>query len=154
MFSRREFGVAGLSGLALAALPGVALAQEDPKARAGEKHETLEACAAACCACQRECDLCTTHCAQLMMEGMKEHLATLMSCRDCATICAAAARVVAGHGTFSALICESCMTACAECAQVCEKHPDDKLMKDCGAECRNCEKACREMLKHSGRKVL
>src|SRR5437868_6235684 len=103
MFNRREFNAAGLSGLALAALPGIALAQEDRTTAGVEHHETMPACADACSACQRECDTCTTHCAQLLVEGKKEHLTTLMSCRDCATICAAAARVVAGHGPFSAL---------------------------------------------------
>ena len=152
MFNRREFGTASLTGMALAALPAIAMAQGDRKAPGSEHHESLRACAAACSDCQRECDTCETHCAQLLMEGNKEHLATLFTCRDCAMICAAAARVVAGHGPFSTLICEGCVTACADCAKMCEKYPNDKHMQVCAAACRTCEKACREMLQHASRK--
>ncbi|MGH7137334.1 MAG: four-helix bundle copper-binding protein [Pirellulales bacterium] len=34
--------------------------------------------------------------------------------------------------------------------EACEKFPDDPHMKKCAEECRECEKACREMVKHVG----
>lgn len=147
MFNRREFGMAGVSAVAAAALSGTALAnQKDAHA---EHDEMLQSCAKACSDCQRECDSCATHCGHMLSEGKKEHLKTLMTCRDCATICAAASQVVAAGGPFSSIICESCEKACAECAKACEKFPDDKHMKACAEECRKCEKACRDMPKHS-----
>jgi hypothetical protein len=85
----------------------------------------------------------------MLSEGKKDHLNTLMTCRDCAIVCAAASQIVSGQGPFSEIICQSCATACAECAKACEKFPDDARMKACAEECRRCEKACREMLKHS-----
>ena len=39
--------------------------------------------------------------------------------------------------------------ACAKCAAACEKFPDDAHMKKCAAECRKCEKACKDMLAHA-----
>ena len=38
----------------------------------------------------------------------------------------------------------------AGCGDACEKHAHDEVMKKCADECRKCEKACHEMLKHVG----
>ena len=151
MIGRREFGLTGLSALALAAIEGSAFAQA-PQPSGGVHHmehdDKLQTCAKACSDCQRECDSCATHCANQTAAGEKEHLTTLMTCRDCADFCAAAAQIVARGGPFAGLICQSCAEACARCGKACEKFPDDAHMKQCAKECRECEKACREMLKH------
>lgn len=170
--NRRDFTVVGLSGAA-AAIGGLAFGQQsrvedssraqvkraDPKrleVKSGdvEKHrqhgEQMLACAKACSECQHECDACATHCAHKLAEGKKDHLATLMTCRDCADFCAAAAQIVARGGPFAAMICQPCAEACAACAKECDKFPDDEHMKRCAEECRTCEKACREMVKHHG----
>lgn len=153
MVGRREFAFAGLSTVALAALQGTGFAQQkgkgDDGGHHGEHYEMLQACAKACADCQRACDACATHCARHLADGHKEHLATLMSCRDCATFCSAAAEIVSRGGPFAGLICESCTKACEECAKACEKFPDDKHMKACAEECRKCEKSCRAMVKHA-----
>ena len=86
MIGRREFGVAGLSAVALAALEGSAFAQPKTK-QAGEHAEhddMLQACAKECSDCQRACDSCATHCAHQLHAGHKEHMTTLASCQDCA----------------------------------------------------------------------
>lgn len=152
MIGRREFGVAGLSAVALAAVDGSVFAQEKTKATGAhaEHDEMLQACAKACSDCQRACGMCATHCAHLLADGKKEHGTTLATCQDCADFCAAAAQIVSRGGPFAALICESCAEACARCGKQCEKFPDDKHMKMCAEECRKCEKACREMVKHAG----
>ncbi len=74
--------------------------------------ETMRECARACSDCQRACDYCATHCGRLASEGEKDHLTTLMTCQDCASVCTAAAQIVARGGPFSALICQSCIDAC------------------------------------------
>lgn len=148
MINRRDFAITSASALAAVAMTGTALAQPKAGAKA-EKEGMLESCAKACSDCQRACDSCATHCGHMLSEGKKNHLNSLMSCRDCATICSAASQIVAAGGPFSSIICESCATACAECAKACEQHPDDKHMKACAEECRKCEKACRDMLHHS-----
>ncbi len=152
MIGRREFGVAGLSAMALAALEGSAFAQPAAKPASGhaEHDGMLQACAKACSDCQRACDSCAIHCAHMLRDGQKAHATTLMTCLDCADFCAAAAHIVARGGPFAASICESCAEACARCGKECEKFPDDKHMKMCAEECRKCEKACRDMVKHAG----
>jgi hypothetical protein len=117
-----------------------------------EMTAALQACAKACSDCQRACDLCATHCANMLHEGKKEHLKTLATCRDCATMCSAAAEIVARNGPFSALIAEACARACGHCAEACEAFPDDEHMKFCAEECRKCEKACNDLVKQMSRK--
>jgi len=116
-----------------------------------EHSEAMQACAKACSDCQRACDTCATHCAHMLAEGKKEHLTTLATCLDCSTICAAASQVVARGGPFSNTVCTACADCCARCATQCEKFPEDKHMKACAEECRKCEKACRDMLKHASK---
>lgn len=155
MLGRREFGVAGVSAIALAALQNQALAQglggggqaatNDQESRADIQRKD---CAKACSDCQRECDACATHCAHQLAEGHDEHLKTLATCRDCSTICAAAAEIVAAGGPFAAIICEACAEACNRCATECRKFPHDKHMQACAEECSKCEKECKDMLKY------
>jgi hypothetical protein len=132
-------------GLVLLGL--LALAQPSSSEDKPAHHETMQACAKACSDCQRECDMCTMHCSTLLAEGQKEHVTPLRSCQDCATICAAAAQIVARVGPYSGLICESCAKACDHCAKACDKFPKDAHMKRCAEECRKCQKACEEMAK-------
>jgi hypothetical protein len=110
-------------------------------------HDMGHACAAACGVCQQSCDSCATYCAELLAAGEKDHLNTLRTCQDCASICTAAAQIVSRGGPFADLICSGCAEACARCAKACEKWPRDEYMKHCAEECRRCEKECREMLK-------
>lgn len=117
---------------------------------ADERHVVShDNCAKACSDCQRSCELCSTHCSKMLMEGKKEHMATLETCRDCATVCSAAASIVARKGPFAEMICTSCAEACKQCALECEKHKDDPMMKRCAEQCRACESACKEMLQRT-----
>lgn len=146
MIGRREFGLAGVSAAAMAALPGLVRAQErDAHAGHGGMHIK---CAEACNDCQRECDACSNHCAKMLADGQKAHLETLHTCQDCADLCATAAQIAARQGPFSALTCQACADACARCAKACAKFADDKMMAACAEECRKCEAACREMIGH------
>jgi hypothetical protein len=117
----------------------------------GQQHHAFHHCAKACTDCQLICDACNMHCTQLAVNGQKEHLKTARTCQDCATVCSAAAQIVARHGPFSDVICTACADACARCGKACEELGHDKLMKECAEECRKCEKACREMLKDTGK---
>jgi len=141
---RREFGLLGVSTAALSAMQATAFA-----APAAEAHShNTGGCAEACSDCQRECDACAHHCAMMLADGHKHHMATLQTCQDCADICATASQVVSREGVMSELICQSCADACAKCAKACRTHgSDDKMMTACASECEKCEKACRDMLK-------
>jgi hypothetical protein len=109
-------------------------------------------CAKACDDCARSCNLCSAHCATMLSEGKKEHLLTLRTCQDCATICSAAADVMARNGPFSDVMCVACAEACKRCGDACEKLGTDPIMKQCADECRKCEEACRKMVKATVKK--
>src|SRR5262249_39912836 len=141
MVGRREFGALGLSAAAAFAVSSAMAADKD-KDDAHSGHDSIFAkCAAACNACQRECDSCMNHCAHLMVDGKKQHFMTMQTCADCADACAAAARVASRHGPFSHLVCEACAQACDKCAEECEKFKSDEPMTRCAEECRKCLKA-------------
>lgn len=135
-------------GLVAFAPQGLTAEKEDHK----EHNEMMQLCAKSCSDCQRMCDSCATHCAHMLHEGKKEHLKTLTTCQDCATVCSAAARIVARGGPFSNTICTACVDACSRCGKACEQFPDDKHMKACAEECRKCETACKHMVKHMAAK--
>ncbi len=135
-----------VAALAFAAGAGFAA---DPPAQPHQHDEAFLKCADACNSCQRECDACGTHCAELIAQGKKEHVKTLQTCRDCGELCAAAARVTAAKGPFADLACTACAEACVRCGKACEQFADDPMMKRCADECKKCEAACREMIKHA-----
>ncbi len=153
-----RFKVAGSWIVALSLLAVVGLAPpartedrtKDAKVEHQEHHGMMMACAKACSDCQRECDMCGHHCATMLAEGKKDHLASLATCQDCATICSASACIVARMGPFSQTVCQACAECCAKCAKECEKFPKDEHMKKCAEECRKCEKECAMMVKHMG----
>lgn len=144
---RRMTLVLGLAvALALTAAGGTADGQDKTKPDA--HHAMHDKCAAACGQCALACDSCGAHCAKMLADGKKEHLNTLQTCQDCASVCAAAACIVGRHGPFSDTICKSCAEACNRCGKECDKFKDDPQMKKCADECKKCEQACREMLEH------
>lgn len=151
MIHRREFTVGGLSAAAISVL-GLAGHAEERTPAIGSQNpaDHFEPCARACSDCQRECDFCAAHCADMVGKGEQTYVVTLQACLDCANICAAAAHVVARHGIFSALVCRACADACSRCAKECETlGKGDQKMTVCADQCRMCEKSCREMVAHS-----
>lgn len=102
-------------------------------------------CAKSCDDCARLCDMCSVHCAKMLADGRKEHLATLRLCQDCSTICVATARVVGKDGPMSDLLYTACAEACKRCGDACAKHGGDDMIKKCADECRRCEKVCRDL---------
>ena len=146
MTYRKLLGLVPLVALAL----GVCAATAEEKKGDKDRHgSAFMDCAKACGMCAGMCDACSAHCARMLADGKKDHLTTLRTCLDCATICGAAACVTARGGPFSDTICTACAEACKRCGDACEKHKDDDIMRRCTEECRKCEKACRAMLKHT-----
>lgn len=122
------------------------------QARADDKDhphgEHFATCAKACADSQQHCDMCFHHCATLLAEGKKDHATTMHNCVDCADCCKLAATLSARQSPFAKHACECCAKCNDECAAACEKFPDDKHMAECAKSCRDCAKACREMIKH------
>ncbi len=138
---------------ALAVLVGVWGARADePKAAPPHHHLTpeMDACMKACAHCAKECGSCLNHCIQLVAEGKKEHVTTLRTCNDCGDMCAMAAKLIARDGAFANIMCAACAKACDACEAQCAKFPHDEHMAKCAQECKDCAKACRDMLRAGG----
>lgn len=146
---RRAFTMASLSAAALA-VGQTATAQEKHAQQHGKGHvgysKHFQECATACSDCQRECDRCAIHCANMIPGANSDHHTTLQTCLDCADVCAAASKIVSRGGPFAIDICEACADVCKQCAEACRKHENDPMMAACAKECEECEKACRSML--------
>lgn len=95
--------------------------------------------------CALACDGCASHCTEMLAQGKKEHLESQKMLLDCATICAAMARVAGGNGPLTSTLAAACAEACRLCAVHCEKMVNDPHMKACAEKCRAMEKACGEV---------
>ena len=123
---------------------GFAVVAQPPTKHA---HTAQEHCAKVCADCMLVCEHCGTHCTQLADAGKKEHSQSAAVCRDCGSMCATAAQVAGRHGPLAAAVCKGCIEVCEACAASCEKFPDDEHMAKCATKCRECAKACAEMVK-------
>ncbi len=121
------------------------------KEHAGMHHMQGSALAKAAGECALACDTCAAHCTEMLAQGKKEHLDSVKTCLDCASICAATACVAGRNGPFTSVIAEACAEACRLCAEQCEKMGSDPMMKECAEACRSCEKACRAAGKGTGK---
>lgn len=114
-------------------------------------HDHLMKCAKACADCQVQCDSCFQHCAELVARGDKGHVVTMHTCLDCAEWCKLAASLTARHSPFAEEASSCCMKCADDCAKACEKFPDDEHMVECAKSCRQCVKACKELIDRSMR---
>jgi hypothetical protein len=78
---------------------------------------------------------------------LREENVKMMACcieldRDCALICAAAAKFMARGSEFSADICRTCAEICRACAEECRKH-DNEHCQSCAGACENCQRSAR-----------
>jgi len=90
--------------------------------------ETLYACVAACercaTACLHEADVpLMTRCINL--------------CRDCADVCALAARLVARGSAYAEALLTQCEAICRACADECGQH-SHRHCQECAEACRRC----------------
>lgn len=101
-----------------------------------------------------ECANTCTQCADACMS--EEDLSRLAKCirlnMDCADVCAATSRVVSRQTEYDANVTrpllEACAAACKSCGDECAQHaPHMGHCKVCAESCRQCEAACRELLR-------
>jgi hypothetical protein len=128
----------------LLALGMTAVRADNP--HAGHHAEHFAKCAKACADCQLQCDMCFTHCRELLAEGKKEHAKTVQTCADCGECCKLAATLSARQSPYAVPACDCCAKCCDDCAAACEKFPGDTHMAACAKACRDCAKACRDMI--------
>lgn len=103
----------------------------------------LDQCIRDCLDCARSCYETITHCLEMGGEhAASRHINALL---DCAQICEAAAASMARGSELHPKVCGVCADACDRCAEECERFPDDKVMAECAAICRQAANSCRTM---------
>ncbi|WCT57473.1 four-helix bundle copper-binding protein [Paenibacillus kyungheensis] len=104
--------------------------------------EERQKCLEACLECMEACNQCYTACLE------EKHLDMMRGClrldRECADICAYAAKAITSQSPYMQQICALCAQICEDCAQECAKHDHDHCQR-CAEACRHCAEACRSM---------
>ena len=135
---------ASLSTLtSLAALP----TPQTPAAAPDKHHAMYAECAKICANCMLTCEATVHHCAELAMDGKKDHVKPMAIAADCAEFCALSAKLTARHSDLAPAACEACAKACDACGAECAKFADMPEMKACVESCKKCAASCREMAK-------
>ena len=86
-------------------------------------------------ACVAACEHCSTACLQEADVQMMARCISLT--RDCADVCALAARLVARGSEHAALLLKACAEVCRACAGECARH-EHRHCQECAEACRRC----------------
>lgn len=101
-------------------------------------------CIAACLECVVACEMCSDAC--LDEDNPQELARCIRLDRDCAEVCAAAARAMARGGPQAMEICRVCADVCDACATECARHAmHHDHCRVCADACRKCAEWCRRM---------
>ena len=103
-------------------------------------------CADACGECILKCLRCHAYCVEMLEKESALHAHGGKPCLDCAEFCRMCLSVCVRGGPMVPAAAEACAKACEMCAAECAKHPEDKMISECAAECLKCAKACRAVL--------
>jgi hypothetical protein len=119
-----------------------------PRDLGGVDQARLTSCIETCLRCAQTCTACADACLnEDMVADMTNCIRTDL---DCADVCEATARVLSRHTGYDANITRSVLEACAQvckaCADECERHTKHNHCVICAQACRDCERACGELL--------
>lgn len=101
-----------------------------------------EECIKACLECMEACNVCFDAC--LKQDDVKMMAACIRLDKDCADICAFAAKAMQTNSPFASQICQLCADICEACGNECKKHDHEHCQK-CAEACFKCAEACRKM---------
>ena len=93
-------------------------------------------------ACLAACEHCAT--AFLKEQDVKMMVRCIQLDRDCADLCALAARFVARGSAHVKPLLTLCAEICKACGDECAQHTHVRHCQECADACRRCEQACRE----------
>jgi hypothetical protein len=105
-------------------------------------HQKYQSCIDACNACATACEHCASEC--LEEKDVQKMARCIQPDRDCADLCALAARLMSRGSEFAPRLCALCVDICEACAAECAKHQHQHC-KDCAEACRKCADECRKM---------
>lgn len=105
-------------------------------------NQMYEQCIQACLECMEACNTCYDACLR------EEDIAKMADCirmdRECADICAFAAKAMQSGNPFAKQICQLCAEICEACGNECKKHDHDHCQR-CAEACFKCAEECRKM---------
>ena len=105
-------------------------------------HEQYQPCIDECLRCMVSCnhgyDACLN---ESNMDMMRD---CIRLDRECADMCAFAAKAMSQNSPFAKAICALCADICEACGKECQKHAHDHC-QECAKACLNCAEACRKM---------
>ncbi len=114
--------------------------------------QALVRCIEECFSCSQACTACADAC--LSEQTVAELVKCIRTNLDCADICDTTGRVLSRHTGYDAnltrTMLEACAQACTSCGDECERHTGMEHCRVCAAECRRCERACRDLLASLG----
>lgn len=104
--------------------------------------DDVESCLQSLNDCADACDRCASACLD------EEDVAMMARCvaldMDCATVCRAAAALLARDSAHAGALCELCADVCRDCGNECIRH-DAGHCQACAEACRQCAEACAAM---------
>jgi hypothetical protein len=65
--------------------------------------------------------------------------------RECAGICALAAKSMQSNSPFASQICQLCAEICEACGNACKKHDYHEHCRKCAESYFRCSEICRKM---------
>ncbi|MDF7813855.1 four-helix bundle copper-binding protein [Hymenobacter sp. YC55] len=98
--------------------------------------DALQACVAACEQCASAC---------LREDDVQMMVPCITLDRDCADICALAARLLARNSPHATHLLGECAEICRLCGAECAQHAAPHC-QECAAACRRGEEACRQAM--------
>ena len=105
-------------------------------------NSNFEDCIAECLRCVLACESCASSCLEEQDVQMMANCIKLD--RDCADMCALAARLMTRDSELAKGFCQLCAEACRACANECSKHEMEHCQK-CSEACLACANACEAM---------
>lgn len=101
-----------------------------------------DSCIEACSSCVLACETCAAACLR------EEDVAAMARCieldRDCADICALAARLMSRQSELAKEFCGLCARICRACGEECAKFQMDHC-QECAKACMKCAAECERM---------
>jgi hypothetical protein len=92
-----------------------------------------------------QCNRCFDEC--LKEDDVKMMADCIRLDRECADMCAFAAKAMQSNSPFAKEICALCAKICRACGDECAKHEHHQHCKDCADACYRCAEACEQMAK-------
>lgn len=112
--------------------------------------QQYQACIDACLTCAQACEMCASAC--LCEQNVGELTRCIRMNQDCATLCLAAATIMARDGEIAEILCRLCADVCDACGAECARYSMAHC-QTCARACKACADECRKMSSRQPRRA-